>query len=56
MNFLDNMGLGKIILLFLLFLFIVWVLTGGSQKERPDNPFIIPQQGEVVPIGTYGGQ
>lgn len=49
-----GMSFGQEILLFVVVIFIIWVLMGGAKKEIPSTPFIVPNEGEVIPIGTYG--
>jgi hypothetical protein len=39
-----EMGLGTIMLLLILGVFIIWVLTGSKQSNNSNNYFVQPQQ------------
>lgn len=44
------------ILLFLVVVFVIWVLSGGSRKSTTkDDPFINPYNNSNAPLKTYGG-
>ena len=49
-----EMGLGAILLLLLVGLFVIWVLAGGANKQETPKPFIIPYTDTQNPGGTYG--
>lgn len=49
-----EMSFGVEILLFVVVIFVIWVLVGGAKKEQPENLFMVPNQGEVIPAGTFG--
>lgn len=49
-----EVGLGAILLLLIIGLFVVWVLTGGANKKEEPKPFINPYTDPTNPGGTYG--
>jgi hypothetical protein len=50
----SEMSFGFEILLFLVVIFIIWILMGGAKKEKQQSPFLTPEPGQVIPVGTYG--
>lgn len=43
------------ILLFIVGIFVVWVLTGGSKDSTSqDKPFIVPGNDQEAPLQVYG--
>ena len=53
-NFLENMELGKLLLIFLGVLFFLWLLTGGQENSSSDRPFIKPYTDTDNPGQLYG--
>lgn len=49
-----EMSFGMEVLIFVVIIFIIWVLVGGAKKEQAGNLFLVPNQGEVIPTGTFG--
>ena len=47
---------GKVIIIFLIILFIVWLFMGGYAKsQNPQNkPYIRPYTDQSAPLETYG--
>jgi len=49
-----EMSFGLEVLLFVLAIFIIWVLMGGSKKPVEEKPFITPLNDTVNPGMKYG--
>ncbi len=45
---------GLEVVLFVLAIFIIWVLTGGTKKEVEEKPFIVPLNDPYAPGMKYG--
>jgi hypothetical protein len=37
-----EMNFGVQVILFVVAIFIIWVLTGGTKKEAPKSPLLVP--------------
>jgi len=49
-----EMSFGLEILLFMIAIFVIWVLTGGSKHKEAQKPFIRPLVNEANPGQVYG--
>jgi len=49
-----GISFGLEVVLFVVAIFILWVLTGGSKKVEEEKPFITPLTDPVKPGVTYG--
>jgi len=45
---------GLEVLLFVVAIFIIWILMGGAKKDKQKSIFLMPESGQVMPVGTYG--
>lgn len=49
-----GMPFGLEVFLFVLLIFVLWVLLGGSKKQTVEKPFIVPLNDPSNPGRTYG--
>lgn len=49
-----GMPFGLEVLLFVIAIFIIWILMGGAKKDKEKSIFLVPESGQVMPVGTYG--
>lgn len=49
-----EISFGMEVLIFVVVIFVIWVLMGGAKKEQNGDLFLVPNQGEVIPTGTFG--
>jgi len=49
-----EMSFGVEILIFIVIIFVLWILSGGSKKEQPVSPILVPDNTQVMPVGGYG--
>ena len=49
-----EMGLGMMLLMVIVGLFIIWVLTGGQSKSDNTKPYVKPYTDQQDPGGLYG--
>ena len=43
-----EMSFGMEVLLFIVGIFILWVLTGGTKKEAPKSPLLVPKTSQTT--------
>lgn len=53
-NIFETMDFGKLIIIFLVILFFMWLLTGGQNKESAKKPFVRPLNDSNSPGEVYG--
>lgn len=53
-GFLDSMDFGKLLIIFLVVIFFMWLLTGGPDKENTKKPFITPLNDPHAAGEVYG--
>jgi hypothetical protein len=46
-----GVSFGMEIILFIVAIFILWVLTGGTKKEAPQSPLLVPNPEPMSPLG-----
>jgi hypothetical protein len=49
-----EMSFGVEILIFIIIIFVLWILSGGTKKEQPASPILVPDNTQIVPVGGYG--
>lgn len=49
-----EMNFGIEVLIFVVIIFILWILAGGSKKEAPSSPILVPDTVEILPNNNSG--
>ncbi len=42
-----GLSFGMEVILFVVIIFIIWVLTGGTKKQPPESPLLVPADSQV---------